>query len=137
MYELNDSNIPFKYAYIVKTIWLTCFYTPFVPMVSFISLAGLVFYYIVVKLSFRFCYKLTEVRSNETNLRGLRLSYFTPFMVNFGQLMTISLLVNKVYQLDSTEKTIMLISLIFSAVYGLFPWYEMNQRIFQMNNESK
>ena len=30
----------------------------------------------------------------------------------------------------------MYVSLIFSAVYGLFPWYEMNQRIFSMKNES-
>jgi hypothetical protein len=98
---MNDSNIPFKYAYIVKTIWLTCFYTPFVPMVSVISLAGLIIYYIVMKLSFRYCYKITEVRSNETNLRGLRLSYFVPFMINIGQLMTIIVFVEKTFKLDS------------------------------------
>jgi hypothetical protein len=94
---MNDSKIPFKYAYIVKTVWLTCFYTPFVPMVSFISLAGLIFYYIVMKLSFRFCYKIAEVRSNYNNLRGLRLIYFAPFMLNLGQFVTIIIFVNKFY----------------------------------------
>jgi len=88
LHELNDSSIPFKYAYIVKTIWLTCFYAPFVPIVTVISLLGLIFYYITMKVSFRYFYKIPEVISHETNISGLRLSYFAPFMLNLGKIMT-------------------------------------------------
>ena len=89
--------MPFKYAYVIKTIWLTCFYAPFVPIVAVISLAGLIFYYITMKISFRFFYKITEVRSNEANLLGLRLSYFTPFLLNLGQITTVIIVVDNFY----------------------------------------
>jgi len=68
----------------IKTLWLACFYGPFAPIVVFVSTIGLLFFYFTTKVSFRHYYKVTEVRSRETNLRAERLSYFAPFMVNFG-----------------------------------------------------
>ena len=63
IFELRDSNIPSKYAYIIKTLWLTCFFTPAVPLVAFVSLFGLLFFYLTTKISFRHFYKVTSVRS--------------------------------------------------------------------------
>lgn len=64
IHELNDCDIPEKYAFLIKTLWLSCFYTPFVPLVGLISFVGLVFFYMAVKISFRHFYKITSVRSN-------------------------------------------------------------------------
>jgi uncharacterized membrane protein len=64
IYELNDSDIPAKYAYMIKTFWLTCFYGPFVPIVVFVSLAGLTIFYFSLKVSFRHFYRTTSVRSS-------------------------------------------------------------------------
>jgi len=61
---MSDSQIPFKYAYVIKTLWLTFFYSPFVPVVSIISLFGLGFYYFAVKFLFRYSYKIPSIHSN-------------------------------------------------------------------------
>ena len=37
--------IPFKYGYIIKTLWLTAFYAPLVPIVVPVSIFGLIINY--------------------------------------------------------------------------------------------
>ena len=41
------AEIPYKYAYIFKTIWLTAFYAPLAPLVVPISIFGLILNYIL------------------------------------------------------------------------------------------
>lgn len=64
IYEYPSCDIPYKYAYVIKTLLLTFFYTPFVPVVSLISICGLVLYYYVIKFLFRHCYKLPNFHSS-------------------------------------------------------------------------
>lgn len=45
IYEGPPAEIPYKYAYVFKTIWLTALYTPLVPIVVPISVAGLAINY--------------------------------------------------------------------------------------------
>lgn len=45
LYELGEIDFPVKYAYVIRTLWLTCFYGPFVPVVVPISILGLIFFY--------------------------------------------------------------------------------------------
>lgn len=140
IYELNDCDIPEKYAYLIKLYWLTCFYAPFVPIVSFISLIGLVLFYSAMKISFRHFYKITSVRSNEANLRALRLSYFGPFMLNLG-LLVIQIYYERygsgeLFTPDRSSKIIIVFSLILSGLYGLLPWYHMNEALKPLKNMS-
>jgi hypothetical protein len=79
-------EIPFKYAYVMKNVLLTCFYLPIVPLVSFISLIGLFVYYWVMKGLFRSCYSIPGRYSSEINSVILYLSSFTPLVILLGQL---------------------------------------------------
>lgn len=45
LYELGEIDFPVKYAYVIRTVWLTCFYGPFVPVIVPISIFGLIFFY--------------------------------------------------------------------------------------------
>jgi hypothetical protein len=45
LYEGPKAEISSKYAYIFKTIWLSAFYAPFVPIVVPISTIGLIINY--------------------------------------------------------------------------------------------
>lgn len=40
-------DIPYKYSYILKTLWLTAFYTSFVPFSAFYTFIGLVLNYFI------------------------------------------------------------------------------------------
>lgn len=61
---MPSCEIPFKYAFIVRTLWLTFFFAPFVPIVTIFSLVGIVMYYYVCKILFRYSYRIPNVRSN-------------------------------------------------------------------------
>lgn len=41
LYEQPGINLPYQYGYIIKTLWLTAFYCPLVPIVVPISIVGL------------------------------------------------------------------------------------------------
>ena len=45
--EQPNPNIPYKYSYVIKTLWLTAFYAPLVPVVVPISIIGLFINYFV------------------------------------------------------------------------------------------
>ena len=47
LFELPKPDFTEKYSYVVKTVWLTAFYAPFVPIVVPISAIGLTVKYFV------------------------------------------------------------------------------------------
>jgi hypothetical protein len=47
LYQMTEADMPYKYAYILKTLWLTAFYTSFVPFCAFYSFLGLILNYLV------------------------------------------------------------------------------------------
>jgi hypothetical protein len=56
-----------KYSYIIKTLWLTSFYAPFVPIVVPLSIVGLIFNYIVEKYLFGSAYAAPNMISTALN----------------------------------------------------------------------
>lgn len=47
IYQAPVPEIPYKYAYLFKTLWLTAFYAPLAPVVVPISAFGLILNYAV------------------------------------------------------------------------------------------
>lgn len=45
LFEMGEVDFPVKYSYVIRTLWLTCFYAPFVPIVVPIAIGGLIFFY--------------------------------------------------------------------------------------------
>ena len=46
LWQGPEAEIPYKYAYIFKTIWLTAFYAPLAPIVVPVGIVGLILNYI-------------------------------------------------------------------------------------------
>lgn len=64
IFKYPECIVPDKYSYVIKTVMLACFYTPFVPLAALVALVGLAVYYLAVKLLFRYCYALPNTHSN-------------------------------------------------------------------------
>jgi hypothetical protein len=63
--------MPYKYGYILKTIWLTAFYAPFVPVVVPLSMIGLGINYWIEKHLFRYAYSVPNTLSSMINENGM------------------------------------------------------------------
>lgn len=66
-------EIPYKYAYVFKTIWLTAFYAPLAPVVVPISAVGLLLNYIIEKCLFGKVYSAPNNISSMVNDSALEL----------------------------------------------------------------
>jgi hypothetical protein len=70
--ELNELyigpavDLPSKYAYILKIVWLTGLYAPLVPIVSVVAVLGLGMNYLIEKLLFAKSYSLPNTVSSQT-----------------------------------------------------------------------
>ena len=59
--------IPYKYSYVIGTIWLTALFAPFVPIVVVISIFGLMFNFHIEKYLFRFVYSIPTTLGSMLN----------------------------------------------------------------------
>lgn len=77
--ELNELylgpaiDLPSKYAYILKIVWLTGLYAPLVPIVSVIAVLGLGLNYLIEKLLFAKSYSLPNTVSSQTYENAIEL----------------------------------------------------------------
>lgn len=85
MFELASVDFPVKYAYVIKTVWLTCFFAPFVPIVVPISILGLVIFYLTEAELFRVKYKMPNMISLHITNAAMRLLEFTGIVMTGGQ----------------------------------------------------
>ncbi len=137
MFELPDCQIPFKYAFIMRTLWLTFFFTPFVPIVAILSLVGIILYFFVCKILFRYSYRLPQVRSNEINTVSLWLSYSLPLALNLGQFM-IYILINTFEELNVSYSIHIAVyfSLGMAFLWTILPWYQINAHFFNFSQKT-
>jgi magnesium-transporting ATPase (P-type) len=73
-------------------------------------------------------------------MRALRLSYFAPFMLSLG-LLVINLFYEgyrsgEFFHPDHTSKVIIIFSLSLSGLYGIIPWYHINEALSPLKNLS-
>jgi hypothetical protein len=78
--------MPYKYAYVIKTLWLTAFYTSFVPFSAFYTLLGLIINYFVEKKLFSGTYSAPEMFSSVLNEKAVKLIEIFPLIVSLGGL---------------------------------------------------
>jgi hypothetical protein len=83
---MPQPSFPEQYAYVIKTIWLTCFYAPLVPIVVPISIAGLAFYYFSEVYLFRTAYSKPNMLSINIAHQSIFLLNFTPLVISLGQI---------------------------------------------------
>lgn len=89
VFELPSANFSVQYAYVVKTVWLTCFFAPFVPIVVPISIVGLTVFYFTEGELFRTKYRVPTLLSASITMAATRLMDFTGIIMSSGQLIII------------------------------------------------
>lgn len=82
--ELQMIDLPYKYSYVLKTIWLTAFYAPLVPIVVPISAGGLFLYYWTEKCLFGGSYKVPNMMSSMINEVAIELMEYFPLILSIG-----------------------------------------------------
>lgn len=135
IYEYPECSVPDKYSYVLKTVMLACFYTPFVPLAALVALVGLAVYYLAVKLLFRYCYALPTTHSNEINIGSMRLSYLAPLALNAGQMFIYYYMELRLGQtIDTSTSIISYLSFAFSILFVFVPWNDVNLRFFPLDS---
>ncbi len=89
LYEYGEVDFPVKYAYVIRTVWLTCFYAPFVPLVVPISIFGLIFFYFTEAELFRSSYRAPNMLSISITRTAMRLLDFTAVILAIGQILIV------------------------------------------------
>lgn len=79
------AEIPYKYAYVLKTIWLTAFYTPFAPVVVPISIIGLSLNYLLEKYLYGSVYSMPNMLSSMINDSAIELMEYFPLILAIGE----------------------------------------------------
>lgn len=90
IFELTEADFPVQYAYVIRTIWLTCFYAPFVPAIVPIALIGLIVFYFTEGELFRTSYKVPNMVSIRITKVALRLMDFTGIIFSVGQILIVT-----------------------------------------------
>lgn len=76
--------MPYKYGYVIKTLWLTGFYSSFAPLSAIYSLIGLVINYFIEKKLFASTYSAPQMFSSVLNSKAVHLMEFFPLAMTFG-----------------------------------------------------
>ena len=58
IFQYPAIEFPLKYTFLVRTVWLTCFYATFVPIIVPISVIGLLYFYFSEVYLFRNYYAI-------------------------------------------------------------------------------
>jgi hypothetical protein len=89
LYEQKPFNFAIKYSFIIKTIWMAVFYTPFFPLLVPLAILGLIFFYFTEKNLLRDSYKRPNMTTVDiAHTAGRLLDYSGPILF-FGQLLVL------------------------------------------------
>ena len=84
IFEANEVDIEYKYAYIFKTLWLTAFFMPSQPTVIFLSILALVINYWSEKYLFSGFYSIPHMFSGRISISVLDLLNYTSLWLVLG-----------------------------------------------------
>ena len=65
VYQKPEIEFPIKYAYVINTIWLTCFYCAFAPIIVPVSVLGLILFHLSEQYLFRNKYSVPFMLSKD------------------------------------------------------------------------
>ena len=120
-YELNvifekpDMNMSFKYSYLAKTLLMTLFYLPLLPVGTLISIAGIIFTYFIEKFNLVHTYKRPEMINYTLCMFYIRYFKFFIFVYAIGNWIFLSEI--------SDQNVFGILSLIITGVICVFPFH--------------
>ena len=135
LYELLSMNVPAKYSYLVKTIFLSFFYAPVFPLGFCISLIGLIFGYWLEKFNFSKMYKKPEKLDKQITEYYVIFFFLNFFGFAIGSFYFLSVDIIDFASADN-DKLIMVI-LIISYILLVIPFHLCFQKDYFKFKESK
>lgn len=135
LFELGEVDFPVKYAYVIRTLWLTCFYAPFAPLIVPISICGLIFFYFTEAELFRSSYRAPNMLSISITRTAMRLMDFTGAVLSIGQILIvfyIKFLFGSTFTL--AEQIGVALCVGFSVILILLPSQKINKRLFPLQD---
>lgn len=123
IFENPDMNLALKYAYLGKTIFMTVFYIPLLPVGILISFCGLLLFYIIEKYNTTKFYKKPPSIQAEISLIYLKLFKLVIFLNAIGVYVFQSNMYENYFNFD-------LLSIIMFGVLVLIPLSEIFIRDF-------
>ena len=118
-----------KYTVVIKTMWLTTFYAPLIPIGPVLSMAGLIIFYWCEKYLFARRYKRPPPLGTSLNYIMLINLEFVPLILSAGNIVFHCI----VYQINSASYLIPdILSLIISSIFLVIPSEKLNS-LFKKN----
>ena len=139
LFEGPQIEISNKYALVIKTMILTSFYAPGMPLVTLISLVGLIFSYWSEKYLFLRRNALPPTLSDWLNNSMIEYLNWAVVAFALGNIMFMATLINTDGELafSSNDKIIAFVTLGIAAANILLPMKTLNMSFFKMNCEKK
>lgn len=135
LFELTEVDFPVKYAYVIRTVWLTVFYAPFAPIIVPISVLGLIFFYFAETELFRSSYKVPNMLSMSITRTAIRLLDFTGIIFSVGQILIVFYIKFIFHSKFLIEEQIgVALCILFSLVLIFLPSTKINERLFPFKN---
>ena len=132
-WENPEGEIPYKYSYIMKTIWLTAFYSPLVPIVVPVSIAGLIFNYWIEKCLYGNTYKAPNMISSMVNEVAIELLEYFPLILSVGEFLIYFYFYNYDFQNVPKNYSIPIyVAFGISLINIALPMDRINRRIFHL-----
>jgi hypothetical protein len=131
-------ELPNKYAYILKTLWLTALYAPLIPVVVGVSMVGLILFYFVEKFLYTRSYCMPSNVSSMSFESAVELLEY--FLITFaiGELIIYYYFFN--FQYDSVPLTwtaTILATVSLAALNSVLPMEAVNKHLFPISSSSK
>jgi hypothetical protein len=136
IFEAPAIPFPLKYTYMIRTIWLTCFYATFVPIVVPISVVGLLYFYFSEVLLFRNNYSVPFMVSKhlvDTAVWLLRYTGLITLTGGFIVVFYISYALNVDFTLVQSIPFIVGLGLSLAIIF--MPNERINKKLFAIHNK--
>ena len=127
LYELQSMNVPAKYSYLSKTLFMSFLYAPIFPLGFCISLIGFIFGYWLEKFNFSIMYKKPEKLNKQ----------ITEYYVIFFFLNFLAFAFGNFYFLFLINDVLILIIFIVSYILLVIPFHLCFQKDYFKFKESE
>jgi len=138
LFEGPQPNISHKYAFVMKTILLTSFYAPGMPIVALFSLVGLTFTYWTDKYIFLRRNAIPHTLTDSLNDSMIEYLDWMVVAFSLGNIFFMANLVSAdgeiIYKTE--YKAITIVTLVIALIHILLPTGVINSRLLKVKSES-
>ena len=133
LFEQPDLQLPTKYAYVIKTLWMIAFLSPLVPAIGFVAAPGLIVNYWIEKMLHSRTYRAPNMVSASINNAAIELLEFIPFFASLGSLFTYYFICERdMSKIPLGWSIPIYLSLVISFIALVLPLRRINKKMIKL-----